>query len=721
MTSAVDDRVPVDGPDTTGRTATDDADKLPFWRRPRRLRRQIASTLVVSALVAVAVFGALNFVAADRLLRDGSRSQLVSVGESRARSIELGVNRLLNGVATIANDLGVTTAVDDFSRAYADARTARLDPDQEAQLEDFYRTRVVDPLNEADLLDRTVTVDQLLPETNAGRYLQFHYTMPEDASERAGATDDSTWADALTQHDTYLRSLADAMGGSDLLLLDPGHTIVYSATKHIDLGTSLVDGPYDESAFARLVTERLGRVRAGEAVVSDFSLYLPSGADQVLFAAATIRSGTEIVGTLALQLPGQALDTITTASGRWDDVGLRDGESYVVSSDLRMQSTSRLWIEDPDAYLDRVDDPDLRHAIEVLESPVGVQTVDTEPVRQAFRGEPFTGSASNYLGQSTFSSSTTVDVPGVEWAVVTDVPASTVRKPLVDYLGNIAVVVLIVVPIAAIIGVVLARRLSRPIAPAVDAAQAIAEGARDLDLPPLGNDEFGDLGRRLARMANMLREQEQALEDEYERKRQLILAVLPPHLVGADGAVASMGDVVDVATVIAVGIETDSSTDVGDELAEQLSYALATAEHLADEQSIERIRVAADRYLFVSGARRSDDGVARAIAFADELMTALQRQSERVGMPLTVHIGLSTGAVATGVLERGSLTFGAWGEPVRRASAISALSRRNEVLVDASTASLFDDDMTRVDGIVDLDDEPMELYTPVRRAVDMAD
>ena len=43
--------------------------------------------------------------------------------------------------------------------------------------------------------------------------------------------------------------------------------------------------------------------------------------------------------------------------------------------------------------------------------------------------------------------------------------------------------------------------------------------------------------------------------------------------------------------------------------------------------------------------------------------------------------------VATGVLDQGSLTFGAWGEPVRRALALASLATADEVLVDSTTAS----------------------------------
>ena len=77
----------------------------------------------------------------------------------------------------------------------------------------------------------------------------------------------------------------------------------------------------------------------------------------------------------------------------------------------------------------------------------------------------------------------------------------------------------VIVLIALSAGFLLARRLTRPIPVAVRAARAVADGERELDLPDLRNDEFGDLGRRLIRTADTLSRQERALEAEFERKR----------------------------------------------------------------------------------------------------------------------------------------------------------------------------------------------------------
>ena len=104
-------------------------------------------------------------------------------------------------------------------------------------------------------------------------------------------------------------------------------------------------------------------------------------------------------------------------------------------------------------------------------------------------------------------------------------------------------------------------------------------------------------------MAATLDRQEQALDDEYERRRQLLLTVLPPHLVRDDGVVSDTGEYIDAATVIGVAIDPDhGEVDTSDDLTDALSTVTATAERLATERGIDRIRVAADRSLFVAGS-----------------------------------------------------------------------------------------------------------------------
>lgn len=680
---------------------------LPWYRRPRRLRRQVAGTLVVTALAAVALFGGLSYYASDQLLRRGAYDQLASVAETRAVRIEAGANRALAQVATLASDLGVARALDDFEAAI-DQLDEEITPAQQAELESFYQGTVVDPVNDADL--GPITLDDVVPASDAGRWVQYHHVLPDVDP----ATDGSAYGEAIATHDADLQAMASASGASDLLLVSlDNEAVTYSTSRNIDLGTSLTDGPWSRSVLARLVRDDLGRVQAGQGALSSYELYLPNRAQPTLFAAASVRKGNQVIGAVVIQFPGAAIDSITTADFDWERIGLASGESYVVSSDLVLQSISRPWIEDPEGYLERIDDPEERRLIELFGSPVGVQTVDTEPVQAALLGEQFQGRTTNYLGQATYSSSTAIDVPGADWVVVTDVPVGDAREPVDAFVRRMLVVALIVIPLAAIVGVLIARRLSRPIGPAVAAARAVAGGERNVESASLGNDEFGDLGRRLARMAAALERQEAALAAEFERKQDMLRSVLPGQLVDDHGAVSSAGNEIDVATAVSISFDSDQLDLEADEVSELLSGVASIAEQLVEQHGMLRIRVAADTALFVAGIGDDDHGVARAVDFVTSVWDELEALSERTGLNARLHIGVSTGAIATGVLSSSNLTFGAWGEPVRRALAISALSIGTDALLDATTFAELPDGVraTPIDGLVDLDGQAMEVFS----------
>ena len=680
------------------------SESLPWYRRPRKLRRQVTATLALTALSAVVLFGGLSYYASDDLLRQGANDQLNSVAESRSVQIEAGTNRLVSTVAVLAADLGITNALVEFDTAFAELDEP-ISPRQQLRLDEVYDEQVVEPINSSGLA--TIDTDDLQPTSDAGRWVQYHVLPDADS-------DLSSYGAAMEANDPFLTSMADAIGATDLLLISAATgDVVYTSGKGIDLGSNLVNGAFADSVLGRLINDDLGRVRSGRGVFSDFEIYLPGGGEPALFAAAAVRDGTEIVGAVAVKIPVAAINAITTERMNWDSMGLDGGESYVVSDELILQSVSREWIEDPASYLEAVEDPEERRLIEIFGSPVGIQTVDTEAVREAFLGEQFSGRTTNFLGQDTFTSATLIDVPGADWVAVTDVPVERAREPVNDFLRQMLIVALIVIPIAGFIGFWIARLLSRPIEPSVAAARSVADGERHLDLPPLGNDEFGDLGRRLTRMAAALELQESALSDEFERKRQMMLSVLPPHLVGDDGAVAGTGNEIDIATAISITIDSDELDLDPEELSELVTGLSSIGDRLVAEHRLERIRVAADRALYVAGVGVDDVGARTAVDFVHSVLTALDGVAEATGVSAPVHIGVSTGAVATGVLSSGSLTFGAWGEPVRRALAIGAMSSSGQVLFDASTYDVLDepDDLEPVDGLIDLDGQSMVVYS----------
>lgn len=694
------------------------ASGLPWWRRPRELRRQLAGTLVATVLASVLFVGGLNYYAASDLLDEGTQDQLIGIGEARARTIENGVDSLIGQISALSGDLGIVAALEEFGNDFDDLDSTALTSDQTATLEAHYEERVVDGYDAIGL--GPVTVDEFLPADPAARYLQYHYTV---APIRAGTTPDSV-VDAgdgsgystshATHHDALKAMLSETAFGGDAMLVTLAGDVVYSVNKRLDLGTNLFSGPYRNSNLAGVLRDRLPRVPSGDAVIADAELYLPAQGRPVIFAAAAVKNDTATIGVLVVEVPIDAISSVTTSNQQWERFGLQTGESYVVGADLRLRSESRQWIEDPDGYLAEVDDDDLELLMSGLGSPIGLQVVDTEPARAAFDGDEYSGTSANYFGTKTFSYAAPMDVDGVDWIVIVDIPLSDARSPLFDYARRLGLVLLVILPVAAIAGLWLARRLTRPIGPVLESATAIVRGERNLDIPDYGNDEFGDLARRLRNMAEDLGEREAALQAEFEDRRALLLSVLPPRLVDDSGGIAADDRIADVATVIAVSVDAsaDELIDDDDRVTDLLDQVAVMQLEAIEGRNVERIRGAADSYLYVVGAGTPADGSVEALDVVTDLLQRFGELRDREDVAAHLRIGVATGPVATALLDGGSLTFGAWGLPVRQALALCAMSRSDQVLIDTSTATASgSSELIPADDVVALDSASMELFS----------
>ena len=703
---------------TTGQTEPDEierrAQELPWWNRPRRMRRQLSFSLAFVSFVSVLLVGGLNFFAASDLLQEGTEEQLVSIAEARTRSIEEGTNRLLSRVSALSSDLAVAAALEDFSKAFTDLEAAELTSDQQAELEDFYDERVIQPLLD---VEADVTISDVFPPTGEGQFLQYHYgAVPDEERETTFDSENgSEYSEVHAQYHPFFTELDEILNAGDIKLITLDGDVVYSTEKQIDFGTNLVDGPYSDSLLADTLTVRLPRSRTGDAVISDFELYLPNAARPTAFAMAGVRSGTELLGALVVEIPNEALSAITTANGEWEQVGLKNGESYLVGADSVLRSESRLWIEDPEAYLDKVEDDLVARRIEFLGSPVGLQAVDTKAVRAALDGETFQGRSSNYLGEDMFSYARLIDVAGVNWVVVADVSHSSARRPLYSYLLRIGITLAILLPAAAAVGSFMARRVTRPVPVILRAAEEVADGEREPDLPDFGRNEFGDLATRLSRAAERLGRQEKGLEAQYEETRAVLLAALPPRVVQDGRRPTSSGELTDVATAVAIAVDLDGEDlRVDDALGDLYASASLSAEELAAERGIERVRAAADRYLFVAGLEEDDDGADSALDFAATFARRVTEFAAQEEISVDLQIGLSTGYVETGLMTRGNLTFTAWGEPVRSAMVIGSLSESTVVGVDATTVEVADSDrwtFSPAPPMRGLEDQPLDIYS----------
>lgn len=688
--------------------------------RSSSLRGRITRTLVGLGLVSVVLLATVNFFVVRTYLDRGTRGQLETLRDLRVDAIELAIGRLLDRVAVLGTDPAVAQALTDFESAYTGIDDQLTQPELDRLAESY--TPVTDRYDAAGV--ERPEVDELLPTSTAGQYVQYEYIAENEDEDRADlldAGDGSAYTDAHVAHHEYLRELARSVGATDLLLVGlDTEEVVYSTDKRIDLGTSVTEGPYSETGLGESYA-KLGNISVDDAAMADISFYLPNSSAPLAHVATAVRADSEVVGALILALPTERLTDIVNANQQWDLLGLGDtGEAYIVGSDFLMRTVPRPWLEDPEAYLDRYRDvtgdgvirqiqarqarlgeegvePDEQDVNQLVEqfanlmeftgTPVKLQSVDNEAVRTALDGERFIGGVDNYLGRSTLAAAAPLDVADLGWAVVTEQQTSETRHELEQFVVAILVLLAILLTALAVVGILLARILARPVRPLVEAAGRIADGDYETEVPDLGRNELGDVGRQLAAVADRLRAQDDEIAAEEQRINEMLESVLPAGLIERVRAgERELAEVVDDATVISISLRgiPEPSEAEQDAVVELTTRLAAETSRLAAEIGVERGQMALQQQIFVAGRGHTGTSADIAAEFAAAVVDRLPTIGTEYGIEIGARAGLSAGLVATGVIGSRQVAFSVWGAPVSSAIAVSNRADDGQIVVDVT-------------------------------------
>jgi anti-anti-sigma regulatory factor/HAMP domain-containing protein len=196
------------------------------------------------------------------------------------------------------------------------------------------------------------------------------------------------------------------------------------------------------------------------------------------------------------------------------------GETYIVGDDYTLRNQSRFLIEDRDEYLQAIEEAGVPRAtvtaIRNLNSTIGLQEVRTEGTEAAQRGESGTRIFPDYRGVSVLSAYRPLDIPDVDWVVMSDIdeseafgPATSLRNRTLFWLG-------VLIVLFVIIAVVFSQSLTRPLKALSRGAAELARGDLEVQVDTRGQDEIGDLARSFDAMRQSLKQlvdrQESAIE-----------------------------------------------------------------------------------------------------------------------------------------------------------------------------------------------------------------
>lgn len=460
------------------------------------LKRKLMLAMTFAGLVPLLIAGIINTVSTSFALHDSARNQLESLKSAKKSQIEAYFAQIRNQVTTLADSEMTISAMQEFTNNLYDLSVQLPQTEQQKldALNNYYQTEFLNEFKNHKVASQLPDITKLIPTEEPALSAQFAYIANnefklgnKDALLRGDI--ESSYHDSHAKYHPKFRNYLNKFGYYDIFLIEPdqGH-IVYSVFKEVDYGTSVIDGPYKDSALASAFRAALNIDVKDKAKLIDFSMYTPSYGNPASFIAAPIFDGDERIGVLVFQMPIGVINGIMQTS---DGLG-ETGETFLVGSDKLMRSQSRFNENNT-----------------ILRT-----TVDTQATTNI--ANDITGSETiiNHLDHSVLSAFAPLKITDLNWGIVAELDESEAFAAITTLIWE--TVIIAVITIAVLIGCAMAfsRGLTEPLVEAIKVAKSIANGKLDNEINRNNSNEIGQLLLALGNMQDNLNERTKATERE---------------------------------------------------------------------------------------------------------------------------------------------------------------------------------------------------------------
>lgn len=651
--------------------------------------------LLTVSVFSVLIAGLIGYLSGTKSLRDAEFRQLTHLRETRASEITAYYEGITDAATVLTHSPATTSAVRDFSRAFADLQKAPLPPGAVEALDNYYAT-VFGPQVEKET-GREVDPGLYKPSSNAQMYLQSLYTVPpkgdfDAAAKITNAGDPSEWTKFNERYQPFFSDFTDRFGFDDALLLDTGGNVVYSTYKGVDFGANVLTGPYATTALADAYREAMRATSVDEIVMTDFQDYAPNYGKPTPWVLTPIGDADRIDGVLALQLTREGINDVMTGKQNWEAEGLgKTGETYLAGPDRLMRSVSRELLEDPERYVKEVvangtSEEVAKRQVELGDS-ILLQPVSTPAVNSALAGQSGVAEAKTYLGADGLLAYEPLKLPGLNWVVVAKVNRSEAFAPVDAFARNIALSTGAIVLVVCLLGLLFSRILTAPVKKLVAAVRRVSGGELGVTVPVTSRDEFGDLASSFNDMSASLLTKQQLIEAQRKENDELLTSLMPEPVARRyrEGEANISTEHRDVSVIYAqlIGFDDFARRLSGEQSVSMLNSLVEAFDAAADRHGVERVRSMQDNGLLATCGLVVPrvDHDSRTIAFAKDITEIVESFNEQHDAALLVRIGIDSGAVTSGLVGERSTIYALWGEAVDLAHRVNAATRSPGIFV----------------------------------------
>ncbi len=362
-------------------------------------------------------------------------------------------------------------------------------------------------------------------------------------------------SDLIQSSHHELANIANQLGFTDIYIVDnsTGY-IMYSIPKKADFAINLMHHSLEDT-FARKVgiIDLFMQVRElknnNDVVMSDYFLYRPSFDQPAAFLGTPIRVDGGLNASLLVQLPVTELDNIArglSENSTYSDTWISGLESYVISSDKKMRTNSKIVFKNQTYFQQKTDSLISNSALKKIanhyQTTILMFELSGTVIENAIIGKNGTESSENYLGEKVLSSYTSLDIPNVDWLLITEQTTDHAFEPIRAFVKDYYRMAILIVVMLILIALVISRIVSQPILKLVDSVQALREENFDFQINMPRTDELGILAQGLNKATktiglnrkkiqtqyDLLQEREKEIKDSIQYAKLIQQSILPP-------------------------------------------------------------------------------------------------------------------------------------------------------------------------------------------------
>jgi len=414
---------------------------MSFWNN---LKLSVKLPLIMLTLSAVALIGmgVLAFYNAKSTLDQTARTRLQLVLETRAASITNWSESISKEVITQSGSPATRRAITDFIGAW-----------------------------------------QALPGDKSA-FLKEHYSPHGETAQAGGQTIDfasvqTDYSRKHRRHHPFFQTLMKRYGYADIFVLDPEGNVVYSVLKEPDYATNVLSGPWKNTGIGDAFRAAL-QLQPDQAAFVDLASYEPSNGMYSGFVAGPILSvNNSVMGVYIVQITTESISAAFRSNDGLGETGL----TMTVGADYHPRISS--MAVDSEGFKRIKVDPDL--------------------VDRALAGESGLAESVGINGETVLAAFSPLQVSDMTWALIAEQDTAELFSPVVAVRNKMLLQGAVLAAVSAIISILLARNIAKPLTGVGDAMQRVSREEYDIDIPATNRgDEIGKIATVLDNFRNEL-------------------------------------------------------------------------------------------------------------------------------------------------------------------------------------------------------------------------